>query len=480
MLAALSGIVGASLLVAAILLVTTNWQLALAAFAAGAFFAFLMIAPSFWLALVLVLFIPFHTLIAQLLGGHGSVARQFFVLWKEALLAVGLFRVLRHNPNRRGIIVANRWVLGWAGFLFVVYCIAFFRMPSVPGIFSLDLEVRFLGVMFLFMFLDLDQKHNAILLRAIVWSVGRVAVYGLVQYAWDYERLLPLVHNMPDLFADGSRRLYSFSLSALDPAYGAMVGILVLCSSAGRAACRRTLIWLAILVPCLLLTYTRSAYLGLLAGILVVWAVERGNFRRNVIVASAALVVICVALLLGDALPYQESLGRRIHSIVSQTDDSSMVHKERMQKALQVTFTNPFGIGLGKYGTVQARFMDEDEEPEYTENWVLQVAVQTGVVGAFAYLGLTGAIFVSLLRKRQRSKHASALKAVAVGVFVAMTVAAVMIPVWDALLPSVYAWALVGMALAASCVPPARRGLTRTSSEHGWSPSEGDHREMLG
>jgi hypothetical protein len=40
-------------------------------------------------------------------------------------------------------------------------------------------------------------------------------------------------------------------------------------------------------------------------------------------------------------------------------------------------------------------------------------------------------------------------------VFVAMTVAGVMIPVWDALLPAVYAWALVGMALAGVTRPLA-------------------------
>ena len=138
---------------------------------------------------------------------------------------------------------------------------------------------------------------------------------------------------------------------------------------------------------------------------------------------------------------------------MSQTDDSSTVHKERMGKAVQLISTSPLGIGLGKYGTVQEKYVGDDES-ERTENWVLQVAVQTGVIGPFAYLGLTVAIVVTLLRSRQwESNHAGILRSTAAGVFVAMAVAGVMISVWDLLLPVVYAWALVGLGLATSCTP---------------------------
>lgn len=445
-------IISLSGVVAAVLLVTTNETVSLAVFAAGVFCAFLVTAPPFWLALLLVALIPFNSLIGQLLGGIESSTRQGFVLWKEVLLGIGFLRVVRHNPNRRKIIASNRWVLIWSGLLLVVYCVTWLRVPSVPGIFSFDLEMKFLGVMLFFMFLDLDGKRIAILLRVMVWSVGLIALYGLVQYKWDYERLLPLVNHVPDLYAGDSPRLYSYLLSALEPAYAAVIAILVLFSGASRSALRVALLWCVLLIPCLLLTYTRSAYLGLLAGIVTVCFVDRGRIKRNAVIVSVALCLICTVFLFGGASLYKSSLGQRFHSILSQTDDSSMVHKKRMGKAVQLISRNPFGIGLGKYGTVQARFVGDPEEAEYTENWVLQVGVQTGVIGAFAYLALTGSIIVSLLRGRQcRNMDARALRVAAGGVFVAMTVAGVMIPVWDALLPAVYAWALVGMALAAKC-----------------------------
>ncbi len=443
--------------VTAVLMFTSSVAAGLTAMAGMLFCAFLITAPPFWLALLLIVLIPFQSLITQLLGGFDSSARQWFAMWKEVLLAIGIFRLLWQNPNRKEIIASNRWVLIWSGLLMLVYCATILRLPSVPAIFSLVLETRFLGVMLFFMFLDLDGKRIVTLLRAMVWSVGLIALYGLIQYAWDYERLLPLAYHVPDLYADGNRRLYSYTLSVFDPAYGAVIAILVLFSGAGRTALRVALPWFALLVPCLLLTYARSAYLALLFGIVTVCVVDRVHVRRHAAVLYVGLCLISGALLFGGASVLNSSLGQRLHSIVSQTDDSSATHKERMKKALQVTATNPFGIGLGKYGNVQARFAGGVDEAEYTENWVLQVAVQTGVIGAFAYLGLTGAILVSLLRTRHlRNKDTSILTVSAGAVFVATTVAGVMIPVWDFLLPAVYAWALVGMALAAGCAPLGR------------------------
>lgn len=443
-------------ILAVILLVCINEKLALIAVAGGIFCAFLMTAPPFWLALLLIVLIPFEGLITALLGGFDSSARQWFAMWKEVLLGIGLLRVLWDNPNRKRIIASNLWVLGWTVVLMLVYCVTLLRLPSVPAIFSLDIETRFLGVMLFFMFLDLDGKHIAIILHAMVWSVGLIALYGLVQYAWDYERLLPLVYHSPNFYADGTRRLYSYSLTVFDPAFGAVIAILVLFAGAGRRALRVALTWFALLVPCLLLTYVRSAYIGLLFGIVTVCIVDRAHVRRNAVIVGTATCLICGVLLFGGASVLNSSLGQRLGSIVSQTDDSSMAHKESMKKAAQVISTNPLGIGLGKYGIVQARFAGGVDEAEFAEDWLLQVAVQTGVIGAFAYLGLTGAILVSLLRMRHsRNKDARLLRVSAGAVFVAMTVVGVMMPVWDEVLTAVYAWALVGMALAAATRPLA-------------------------
>jgi hypothetical protein len=419
-------------------------------------------APPFWLAVLLIVFTPFEGLITALLGGFNSSARQWFAMWKEVLLAVGIFRVLWHNPKRRMIFASNRLVIVCTGFMLFVYLVTLVRAPNIPAIFALDLETRFLGVMVFFMFLDLDQRHASMLLRAMIWSVSLIALYGLIQYQWDYDRLLPFMYHVADLTASGTRRLYSYSLSVFDAGYGAVIAILISFARVARMKLWTTVLCLALLLPCLMLTFVRSAYISLLVGAVAVCIIDRVYVRRYVLIGGITLYLLCITLLFaGSSLPTSD-IGRRINSISSQNDGSSAAHKRSMAKAMQTVSSNPLGIGLGKSGIVEARFAGGVDESQMTEDWVLQVAVQTGVIGAFAYICLIVAILVSLLRTRLcRNKDARLLRVAAGAVFVAMNVAGVMIPVWDHLLTTVYAWALVGMGLAA-CRPRPPQSLKAT------------------
>jgi hypothetical protein len=437
--------------VATVLMFAQSQQLAWAAVAVGAYCVCLAIVPTFWMAVLLVVLIPFQNLITQLLGGYGANTRQAFALWKEVLLIIGIVRCFCNNGNRRQIVAENRWVLCWCGLLMLAYCLAFLRAPSIPAFFALNVEIRFLGVMLFFLFLHLDENHIVLLLRLMILSVGLLAIYGLIQYFWDYERLFSLVN--PEVISfDGQRRLYSYSLSFLESAYAAAIAILILLSGAARNSLRIALWWIALLLPCLLLTYTRSAYLGLLAGIATLCIIDRTQLRRMAVAGVVATCLISGIILFGGDAVGGSSLGQRAQSIVSQNDESSLLHKKAMQEAVQVISENPFGIGLGRFGPFSASFPGVDKA-QYTENWTLQVAVGAGGIAAFAFTGLTATILWSLFRRRFREPQAAALAAATVSIFSAMTIAGMMIPVWDGHIPAVYSWALVGMVLAICRVP---------------------------
>jgi hypothetical protein len=175
--------------------------------------------------------------------------------------------------------------------------------------------------------------------------------------------------------------------------------------------------------------------------------IDRTKLRGIAVGVVVATCLICGVFLFGGDAAGRSTLGQRVQSIVSQNDESSLEHKKRMQNALQVISAHPFGIGLGRYGPLAARFPGVDKA-QYTENWALQVAVGAGVIAAFAFVGLTTTILGSLFRRRCREDHNAALVTAAVSIFVAMTLASIMIPVWFGEIPAVYAWALVGMALA--------------------------------
>ncbi len=435
--------------VAAALLLLKSVGMALAAFAAGLFLAFLVIAPPFWLALLLVALMPFNSLISQWLGGVESNARQAFTLWKEVLLAVGIVRSAYGNPNLRRIVAANRWVLIWCAALLLAYLAAFLTAPSIPGIFAISLDTKLIVVMLFFMFLELDRERMVVLMRVMVGSVALIAVYGLFQHEWDYERLIPLVYSPVHLYAEDIGRLYSYSLTPLEPAFLCEIAILILFSGACRLRLRAALPLLALLIPSLLLTYTRSAYTGLALGVGTVWLADRPRRARYAAGVAIALAIICAAFLFGGAAIQRSNLADRFASIVIQSDLSSTIHKERMARAVDVISKHPFGIGLGEYGTVQARFAADESEIDYSENQVLQVVLETGFVGGVFFVVLTGAVFWALLAAhRARAENARRLEVCALAVFVGLNLSAMVMPVWEELVVLVYAWALVGSVLS--------------------------------
>ncbi|MFC2165941.1 O-antigen ligase family protein [Acidobacteriota bacterium] len=432
------------------ILLIIDVNLALISFVGLIFLLFLVVAPPFWLAVLLIVLIPFHSLITNLLGGYESSSRQLFAVWWEALIFIGLIRVLIRNSNRIKILKSNRWILLFAGGLVVTYIISFIRLPSIPAGFSLNLETRFIGILIFFMLIPLEQRQINLLMKLMVLSVGIIALYGIFQYFWDYERLLHLLYYAPGVYTDASQRLYSFSLNSFEPAYGAMIGILIALSFYSRYSAK----WiygppmLILLISCLILTYTRSAYLGLIVGVATVLALDRRHLDRYFGFVSAGVVLICTILLFGGDFFPNSNFGKRLETIISRKDPSSTAHEKRMKAAINIISENPSGIGLGEYGTVQARFEGGVEKAQYAENWVLQVGVQAGLIGALAYILLTFSILFSLARKpRHNSKDNNCLRFTACGVFVAMTVAGIVIPVWDFLLPLVYTWTLIGMAL---------------------------------
>jgi hypothetical protein len=443
------GVVLVATATAASLFSAHSQRASITAVAAGAICAALMIVPRFWLAAALVLMIPFHQLISALLAGQSANAGKIGAPW-ELLILIGIFRVV-NNPDRDRIVAGNRWVLFWSGFLLLAYSVAFLRSPGIPALYGLNLGIRLLGVLVFFMFLRLDREHIATLLRLMVWGVGMLAAYGVIQYFWDYDRLLPFLYSNAKygLYSEGDRRLYSYSFNAFEPAYTAVIAILILLSRSLRCSLPKVLCWVALFLACLTLTYTRSGYVALLAGIASLCMMDRTQLRRAAALAIPALCLGTGFLLFSSQSAEGSSFGRRLQSIISQSDPSSVAHKDSLAKAVRDISLNPSGVGFNTSGIIVARFVGADAA-EYTENWVLQAGVQAGVLAVFAYVGLTLTILWSLFHVQCRDAHDAALMMAAASIFVAMSIASLLIQVWDCETTCVYTWAIVGMALASS------------------------------
>jgi hypothetical protein len=419
----------------------------------------LTMVPTIWIAAALLLFIPFHQLVSNLLVPHGTDPHQLGAPW-EVLVIAGILRSLT-VPGRRNILVANLPVLIWAGCLLLAYGISYLMTAPPPAIYALSLGIRFLGVLLFFMLLPVDSAQTTKLIRLMMWSIGLLALYGVIQYFWDYQRLLPLLDaSLKDGFAnEGMRRVYSYSLNVFEPAFTALVGLLTILSRTVRIKPVMALGVSATLVTCLLLTYTRSAYIGLFAGVIVLSILDRAIRRYAYIAAFVAPLLICISLLMVGQARKSSGLAARVQSIASHRDASSQGHIASMRRAIRDVASSPLGIGLGKSGAAQARFVDAGRA-YYIEDWVLNVADEAGIFAAFSYVGLTFVILWTLIRRRHDAVNPWLVRG-AVSIFVSLTVVSIMIQVWTCEATLVYAWAIVGLALASSSLKGSDERQTR-------------------
>lgn len=145
----------------------------------------------------------------------------------------------------------------------------------------------------------------------------------------------------------------------------------------------------------LILTFSRGALLALTIG-LVLMALDRapGRKYRILLLGVAGSLVAWFAI----AVP----VGRRLFDFAGRS--LAEVSNDRLfvwQEAIRTIQDHPWlGVGLGNYGA-------QLTEQPWAHNMILQVSVETGIVGLLAYLSFLGAVGWMLVRVRNKTREAS-------------------------------------------------------------------------
>lgn len=131
----------------------------------------------------------------------------------------------------------------------------------------------------------------------------------------------------------------------------------------------------ALFVGANMVTFSRGGFLGLLAtGAVLAWKIGRKQ-RLNVTIASIVIGGITILAAPG-------SYGIRMLSIFIPNLDavgSSDQRKDLLERSIQVTLRNPWGIGIGNFPIVGYHNLQ-------THNAFTQVSSEIGLAGLFAYL----------------------------------------------------------------------------------------------
>ena len=303
------------------------------------------------------------------------VMEGFFVM----ALLLGLYYMMRYPrlPLRKGPLSMPAVGFAVAAFLSLVGSPHFFMGTAFYVFTVLQYILLYYGIL---VFVHRSWERR-MLFSALLFSAFAVALYGLYQYAhmlvlnnaeWVDEAAFPLLR----------RRMYS---TLYNPNLLSAFLLIVMSASASMMICTRHywhrvmyLVLLAILTLCLVLTYSRGAWLSV--GALV--------FFFGLFWDKRVWLLFLAAPLIGAF--YHGGVADRLLSIFShsEADTSVAMRMDMWEAAIAMFLDHPlFGIGWGAFKHVYPVYNELIQEAGivifHAHNMYLNFLAETGLVGTF-------------------------------------------------------------------------------------------------
>ncbi|GEM_PF-5989974 len=331
------------------------------------------------------------------------IKQAIFNLGAVALLAVWIVQSVREKNALINASELNLPILA----LFVWNSIVFLLSPYKYA--GLRAMLQFAGYIILYLTLTTGfrmDKGMSRLLSVALAAAALTCVYGMLQrfgidpVKWDISRMLSFMGN-PTYFAAYLAILLSLALN--------------LFLNAGSSIRRFTLGSLTVLMfLCLLLTYTRAAWLGigvallLDAGLLMIYIGCRKLYRTGVLKWALLLlmVMIAVSITAAKTAPSAMKLEDRLATSFSIAQQGN-VQRVIIWKAAQGIIRDHIftGTGPGTFFIYYPRYQDRrayatgiGQITDHAHNEFLEIASETGVIGLFLFVWLLFAAIRLALR----------------------------------------------------------------------------------
>lgn len=361
----------------------------------------------FWGLIFLVALIPFHAfLITSGTFWLGLGKSQIISYWKEFILVILLLRILydlfrsRQFPFK--IIWADRLVV----VLFVISLISI--IYGTKNLAQAGWGIRYDFEMFLVYGLARaiikELKQVKQLFYVLLGSGVMVAIFGIIQalflppdflarccgysyvFDWSFAKPLQASQVIPGK-TPGSIGSYRIVSTLAGPnQLGIYLSVLVLLVTSAFATfkVRKERIVLAILGLIFLIpiyfTYSRSAWLALIAGLvtLAIFTLTKKYLVWFLSIIGILIIGAILLLIFGRDLLFTQNVFLRV--------STSGDHFGRIKESLVTFLKHPFGLGVGKAGLVSMRFPKNGIL--INESWHLQILTELGFLGFLVYVGI--------------------------------------------------------------------------------------------
>ena len=337
------------------------------------------------------------------------LALVLFSLW----LAQGLARKKLWIPNK-----AEMWLV--IVFLFLSSLSLYLGCDARIGLRKLLYFFTIAPIFFVVADISQAQKWREKAMAAIVFSGLLAAVVGLFQFVFSFlfgvgksiriwESLAPyfLGNSFGKIVAANSSWLVNIGGETQMRAFGffpdphnfAFFVSLCLFAGLGYLFSRdktASKIWIGaasfLMIAAIGLSFSRGAYLGLIAGCIffvVIFLKRSGVFGKALVIAGVFFVIIFIF--------NSNIISQRLGSSFDLKEGSNVERYKNWVQAADMIQNYPWGgVGLGNYArTVDPRLGGADRSSIYAHNLFLDIAAETGILNAIAFLFL---IFFSIWR----------------------------------------------------------------------------------
>jgi hypothetical protein len=368
--------------------------------------------------------------------------------WKEVLLAVALARVardalaVRRLPFRPSLVDALALVFAALVLLYAVLPQSALggQADATTVLYGLRHDLACVAAYFLGRSIELPPLRRLVLATAaVVALLGVVEVYTVPIDRWEDADVPAYFHeqlgfdfhgprNLPENFVFNTgdenellRRSVSTFLSPLGTAY---LLVVALCLWAVRPRSGWPLA--AIAAVGLLFTFTRAALLVLAGALLVLGLVQRRWWPVTVAVATLGVAVVWTQVYPSIApettwsqadLRYQREQAKKLGVTPGETvaldEPSIRSHLRALRDGVETVVEHPQGYGLGNAGATALR---GDVPLKAGESTYTELGVDTGLLGALAFIAWNALLLASLVRARVAGTAAALAAVLALGV----------------------------------------------------------------
>lgn len=443
----------------------------------GGYFLLRILINPFIGQVLLMLLLPFHSLVLLLLIGTLKIpfiVGQIFQIWKEVLLLMLLVLPLLHT---RGVIRYRIRTLDYLMLAFIGLHTIYVLLPSEYNslsniIYGIRNNCIFVIAYFVGRIVRIESSQAWFLTKiligiSVIGSIIAIAeifllppnileILGFTRYAQEFIGInLPIetrFNNLPVQFYSEFniggqwimlRRAGTIYLNPVIFSFVQLIAIPIMVSlwlSRYRANAKLFLIIVAIVG--IVLGITRSALLGLvIAGI----ALALPTFMR-LRISQSFLKISFIAFTAILVISLFFRLDQLLLNTIQLQDSSSIGHYRAFFENIALTINQPWGYGIGVIGTAAHR--SGIGVTGGGESWYFQMVLQLGILGGLLSVLIIWYSLRELWKAYQQLE--GPLQAVTLGLFassVGFAVASNFLHTWDYLQVAIPHWMLVGVIL---------------------------------